>query len=154
MSNPLLLIRIVSSPTENCLNIVFAKAEYDRKLFFQLIKCSVCRDTLVTLIWDEFSQMFGIFRFHPWSEWWTDGFSATICEGWGRAPPAVISPRLFLNHTENNHQLGHWVYQRGGNHTTDMRKLLPWRLCGYMSGQHRGGKSHQSPGVKTGRNVV
>lgn len=27
MYNPLLLIRIVSSPTENCLNIVFAEAE-------------------------------------------------------------------------------------------------------------------------------
>lgn len=145
MSNPLLLIRIKSSPTENCLNIVFTEAEYDRKLFFQLIRCCVCRDTLVRLIWDELSQMFGIFRFHPWSEWWTDGFSASFflfCEGWGRAPPAVISPRLFLNHTENNHPLGHWVNQQGGNQTTDLRKLLLLQLCGYSSGQHRGGKSH------------
>lgn len=34
-------------------------------------------------------------------------FFIFFCEGWGRAPPAVISPRLFLNHTENNHLLGH-----------------------------------------------
>lgn len=32
MSNPLLLIRIEASPTENCLNIAFAEAEYDGKL--------------------------------------------------------------------------------------------------------------------------
>lgn len=81
MFNPLLLIRIVSSSTENCLNIVFAEAEYDGKLFSQLIRCSICRDTLVMLIWDEFSQMFGIFRFHPWSEWWTDGFSTSFVKG-------------------------------------------------------------------------
>lgn len=65
MSNPLLLIRIESSPTENCLNIAFAEAEYDRKLVFQLIRCSVCRDTPAMLIWGELPQMFGIFRFHP-----------------------------------------------------------------------------------------
>lgn len=65
MSNPLLLIRIVASPTENCLNVVFVEAEYDRKLLFLLIRCRVCWDTPPMLIWGRFSQMFGIFRFHP-----------------------------------------------------------------------------------------
>lgn len=34
-------------------------------------------------------------------------FLHLYCEGWGQALPAVIVPRLFLNHTENNHPLGH-----------------------------------------------
>lgn len=145
MCNPLLLIRILSSPSENCLNIVFAEAEYDRKLFFQLIRYSVCRDTLVTLIWDEFSQMFGIFRFHPWSEWWTDGFSESFLWRVGASASLLRSfHHVCFWITEKNHPLGHWVYKQGGNHTADMRKLLPWWLHDYMSGQHQGEKSHQT----------
>lgn len=162
MSNPLLLIGIVSSPTENCLNIVSAEAECDRKLFFQPIRRSVCGDTPAILIWDEVSQMFGIFRFHPWS-WMTNRWLFCIFfffffrKGLGTSVSRGHSATLvFESQKKNNHPLGRWVRQQGGNQTTDMGKLLPWRPCGCTSGQHRRGKitPYQSPGVKTGRNIV
>lgn len=121
MSNPLLLIRIASSPTGNCLNIVFAEAEYDRKLFLQLIRCSVCGDTRSRLIWDKFSQMFRIFRFHPQSEQMVF-FTPVSC---AREVGMVIPTCLFLYHVENNHPLGHRVTQQGGNQRTDVETLRP-----------------------------
>lgn len=91
MSNPLLLIRIESSPTENCLNIAFAEAEYDGKLV-QLIRCRVCRDTPAMLIRGEFPQMFGIFRFHLQSDWF---FLPLLSEGGdGRLLRSILHPRF------------------------------------------------------------